>query len=713
MTSDPTPAPDQAAPSPVVDFVVAHRQNVAWGLVAVGVVCFAVAVYFGFRVFSSGPSPDADKDKDNPEVRVDKEKDEAKAGRLVKTEHVFGGLAALMAAVAGIGTGAYLLARPPQPTEAARRTDARVTLLTAGGFFGLTLMVAGLLFLYEWFSILVKWIDERTAPPGAYKVVAALLGVLVGAGLVFATAQPARAEERNNSLLRRLVYGINFGLAVLLLLLALVVGNVFAALKVPNKLDTTESGFYTLSDATRDYLATLSQPVKMYAALPSGEDRDLIDARQVLNAFQEANPRMVQVRFLDPVLNQKDIVALRNQYPQADLSSFGVLLTTGEDGKNYSFVRLNDFFDTTFDPTGRNRKEVFQGESKLIRELMFLAENKVRPVVYFTTGHGEPELTLGGGPDELRTNRRTIGRLRDALEKGYVDARPLAFDLKDPKVPDDAGVVAIVGPTQPFSEPEAAALRKYLTEPRGDKKGKLILASGPFPRPDGGGVADTGLELLLMQFGVRLGKEYILGQQSQRYGFFEMPTAVNAALAESGNPIALDFADRAPTFTNCREVLPLRTPGGPYTAGIPFVTVPSRITWLEEDRPTNPAKALADMLNNRELMVQKRVSDRPRAVSALVSEGGSGRVAVYGSGEAFADPERRAGRAADANAELFAATVNWLRDRPAAANEANKTYETYTLNKSADSTRLFWLPIGITLLGVLALGFGVWVFRRK
>ena len=69
---------------------------------------------------------------------------------------------------------------------------------------------------------------------------------------MFPPIQPARAEERNNPTLRRLVYGSNFGLTVLLLFVVLVIANVVVALRVPNKLDTTETGFYSLSDSTKD-----------------------------------------------------------------------------------------------------------------------------------------------------------------------------------------------------------------------------------------------------------------------------------------------------------------------------------------------------------------------------------------------------------------------------------------------------------------------------
>src|SRR6185312_8281308 len=108
--------------------------------------------------------------------------------------------------------------------------------------------------------------------------------------------QPARSEERNNALLRRLVYGANLGLTALLLFIALVVGNVIVSAKVQSELDTTESGFYTLSAGTRELLAKLEQPITAYVILP-GFDRGGNDVRQLVQSAEEASAGKFAARF--------------------------------------------------------------------------------------------------------------------------------------------------------------------------------------------------------------------------------------------------------------------------------------------------------------------------------------------------------------------------------------------------------------------------------
>jgi len=78
----------------------------------------------------------------------------------------------------------------------------------------------------------------------------------------------------------------------------------------------------------------------------------------------------------------------------------------------------------------------------------------------------------------------------------------------------------------------------------------------------------------------------------------------------------------------------------------------------------------------------------------------------------FADPANPTARGG-AEADLFAATVNYLKERPAVANITEKQYGTYTPPKNADPVRLYFLPLGVAVLGLVALGIGVWVFRQK
>ena len=222
-------------------------------------------------------------------------------------------------------------------------------------------------------------------------------------------------------------------------------------------------------------------------------------------------------------------------------------------------------------------------------------------------------------------------------------------------------------------------------------------------------------------FGVRLGTEYLYSQRADVASYNQATVVTVDTLVDERNPVALAYRDAMVILPDARTVVPAGQPGGPFRAAPLFMTYPpNRLTWLEPDPLTNPAQRFEQFRQNRDLAIDRQLSRSPRVLAVVVSEpSASGdrnapptaRAAVYGSGTFFADPEP--GRPpSPVPAELFAATLDWLRDRPV-VNIANKTYGQYTVKPESDSARLLYLPVGVTALGILAVGFGMWVFRQK
>ena len=707
MTTDPT------TPDRLTALLIAQRANLAWAMIALGVVSAGLGVFCVSKLTSG--SAIAKKDDD-----ADKDAEPLTPPTPYRTEYLIGATGGLLGAVVGFGVGLSIIAAARKSTTATLPTDARVATLLAGGAAGLVLVVVGLAYFLNWSPLLARWLDEKVAPPGAWKVITALLVFLVGCGLAFLAAQPARAEERNAQTLRRLVYGLNFALGVLLLVVVLVAGNAFAALKVPAKLDTTESGFYTLSDATKGYLTNLPEPVTIYTTIPDSGERELSDARNLVAAAQAVNPQKVTVRYLSGQLNRNEIAQLQTKYPSADLggNNYGILITAGDDGKRSAYIKLEDMFTQEAGPMGRGGSLSFSGESKFVQELLTVTETTAKPVVYFTQGSGE--LSVGGGPDDAGDPRRQATRLKTILEKGYATVRPLAFGAGESKVPDDATVVVVADPTQPMPEKQAAAIRDFMAGgPKGDgKKGKLVVLAGPHVGADGK-MAATGLEEVLAGLGVKLGSEFLYHQPIAQLDATTFLAAPATAPVRSRNSLALAIYDygRPLLIEGARVVDAPRSPAAGPTAAEPLLLTTPRglLTWLEPTR-TDPVAFLQGLeklsdQDYRDTMVRKQASQSPRPLAAVVSEGTTPRAVVIGAGEFFADQPGREGTGG-LPTEVFAAALNWLRDRPAVANVANKTYGTYTLSRDAETVPLFWLPVGVTLTGVLAAGLGVWLLRR-
>ncbi len=693
MTAEPNPPP-----RPVAEWVAAHRKPVAVALLVVAVAFLAVAGYCLLKVAneSAVPAPTAADDAPFPAPPS-----------AYRTVYLWGGIIGLALAAVSSVLGAGYLTRLPSAEPARNRHAAGVLILLAGSLIGFLLLLFGTVLFRLWFDALVKWVDVRDASE-AWKPLTALLVLLAGAGLMFVAAQPARADERNHPSIRRAVYGINFGLTVVLMVFGLVALNVIVAMKVPAKLDTTQNQSYTLTDATKAYLAGLTQTVQATATFTPElvsdnpeSNRIATDLRRLLEACQEVNPQQFKVRNIHPVLDQAELAKIQQQHPQPGL----ILEIAGQS----EFIRASELTDG----------QAFRGEGEVVKRLLFLTEDRDR-AVYFTQGHGEP--AVAPSPDR-KVAGRTGRQLAEVLERSNTEVKSLLFDPVTPVVPDDASVLIIIDPHTAFTPTEVAAVRAYMNKPRSNgKKGKLVVAAGPVPKADKTGVLDTGLDPLLAEFGVSPNNRYLMGERRGPLDFGDFVVYPEAGAARAEHPVAMALAEGA-LFPNCRILNPAE--GGPYTANpIGFSVPEQRATWFETEPPTNPQELFAGIRASAEIRRLKQLTGNGQwPLVVTVTEPGPppskpgeqpkdiSRLVAFGSGDAFADPTREGG--GGGNATLLASAVDWLRERPAVAAVAAKPYGVYKPLRGVDNTKLLWLPVGITLLSVVALGLGVWSYRRK
>lgn len=108
----------------------------------------------------------------------------------------------------------------------------------------------------------------------------------------------------------------------------------------------------------------------------------------------------------------------------------------------------------------------------------FLALTASKKTIYFTRGHGEMTWQTSGGD----ASEKSIKLLQGFLQNQHFTVRPLSITEGSAKdIPDDAAVVAIIGPEKPFMEEEAAALKAYLE--RGGKLFVMLALEAPDKRP--------------------------------------------------------------------------------------------------------------------------------------------------------------------------------------------------------------------------------------
>ena len=668
------------------------RKPIAWILTILAAVSLIGAVYFINRSWdATPPARPAEASPETPEPSADE---------LRRGEFVLAAFTLTMLTVAFAAAGIPALVTVEKPSVEGTLRDTRRLLLTAGGLVGLVLMAGGFAFFIYHFSEITAWLKTLTPPPGAYKPLLALLAFVFGAGLAFAAVQTARAEERDDPLTRRLVYGVNVVLTSLLLLSALVVVNVIIGLKVPNKIDTTVTGVYSyeLNPATIEFVQKMTTPVKIYAILSPEGRPEAADARRLLDALRAANPSKFTVEVLSPSINAERVAATVNRFPAfRALGDLGLIISTGEEESQSAVLAERDMIEAT--PGGGR---AFVGESKLLRELLFLDEGQVKPVIYVTTGHGELAVTDDAQPDAPTAERRPASGIRQALEKVYFEVRPLRFDPVKPEVPADAQLVMLADPRTPLSEAELAALTTFTTRP---KPGKLLVLSGPSVGV-GGKVVDSGLNGLLGESGLSLSERYVATLPRQGLTMKDqivLPTA-------SGGPIAERISEPL-IFTNCRDIT-MGTPRDPQSRVLPLlITQRGSLSWLESDPAIDPNAAIEAFQRNPNLSREKRLTRSPLIVAASTVNGESSRVVLFATGESFGDRGGRGG--SNPNAQILAIAANNLRERPAAADVAAKPYGVFTPNPNTDVVKTVMLPGLMAVLGTAALGLGVWMVRRR
>ena len=260
---------------------------------------------------------------------------------------------------------------------------------------------------------------------------------------------PMRRAERPES--RRVWAAASAGLT---LVMAGVYGALFvyAAGGVPWKADYSYFKTSRPSEPTRKIAASLSEPVKVVAFFPDVNEVRT-EVASYLHELGTGIPKLqIQVtdRLLAPKL-AKELHATQDGVIIFALGSVNYTLSLGTDIE-----------------AARPKLKTLDRDVK--EQLLKLA--RARLTAYLTVGHGELNDPTKGKPEDPG---HSVSILRTLLQKQN-------FTLKDlglaqglaSEVPNDADVVLILGPSDPFAPEEVSALQRYA-----DRGGHLLIALDP------------------------------------------------------------------------------------------------------------------------------------------------------------------------------------------------------------------------------------------
>lgn len=488
-------------------------------------------------------------------------------------------------------------------------------------------------------------------------------------------------------------YGAAGTVGLVLVLAATILVNYVSARRYVKK-DWTTSKVYTLSERSANLVRDLDETVRAVVFMVPGSPL-YSQVRELLEQYVAVSDR-IEVEYIDP---DREPLTTRQLAEEFGISvADTVVFVAGERTRYVTSDQMAEYDYQGMQLGGAPKMTAFTGEEQFTSAILSLVAPDV-PKVYVVAGHGEASLeATAAGPGE-----RSLTVLSEALSRETIETEPL--ELFAGQVPDDADVVAIIGPTRPYTEVEIEALGRFL-----DRGGRLLVCLDPVIDP-AGTMRATRLEELLAERGVETGDDLVI-DPARKLPFYDLSAVYLTDFAD--HPVTTGMEGLAVLFTITRSV-------SAAGDGVELVET-SADGWGETD--------LGMLLRGDPVDVEE--ADTPGPVSVAVAVEGEGEVArdvanaggddadtessgppqwrmvVFGDSDFLSDVQiSNAG-----NLALAMNAFNWLAERERSLGIPPRQVEEVSLYLSGDQLRAILLVVLVVLPGA-AVAAGVLVWRRR
>jgi ABC-type uncharacterized transport system involved in gliding motility auxiliary subunit len=453
---------------------------------------------------------------------------------------------------------------------------------------------------------------------------------------------------------------------------ALLVGANYLARKYNKRWDLTAGREHTLSDQTRQIVASLKEPI---AIKVFGLAEDMALVRDRLSQYSDLSSQ-VQVQYID--INREPLLARKYQ-------------------ANTRGAIVIEYKSRVERVTGGSN------EPEITNAIVRAVQGQPRKV-YFIVGHGEKDPTSS---DQLTG----YNAANAALQRDNFVVEPLALTQQS-AVPADASVVVLAGPTRDYLAPEIDALRAYL-----NKGGKALILLDPPGTIDAPPL--TNLLALAAEYGFTVGTDVVVDQSEigrQVGGGPASPVVVDYGT----HPITERLRGTATLYHVARSVTPATE--GSRNAQMLFETSPA--SWAETDVKTlAEGRGAAFDANERRgpislgAAVAFPAPDAPAPATPQPAQPGATppprpetRIAVIGDSD-FASNQIIG---FSANRDLFVNVLNWLGEQESLIAIRPKAPDDRRVTLNAAQMRLVALLVLVVVPGgVISLGVLNWARRRR
>lgn len=489
----------------------------------------------------------------------------------------------------------------------------------------------------------------------------------------------------------------NLSFVILLVIGILVLINILAT-KFFFRLDFTEDKRYTLSQATKDILDDLQEPVTITAYfsgnLPVQLDRVERDFRDLLVEYSNASHGMVVYEFFDPLkedngeaeaqqagIMQMQVQVREENQMKAQIAYMGAVIQLGEQKEIIPVIQSTNGM-----------------EYNLTSSIKKLAVTE-KPLVGFLRGHGEPSI-------------RMMQQAMYDLEVLYKVEEVFLTDST--RALDKFNSLAIIAPTDSFPDYALQQLDEFI-----NRGGNLLVAinraDADLNTQQFSTSVNTGLESWLSQKGVIVNNNLVIDANSVSVlasvqggqAMFRMPISIPQI------PIINNFADH-PVSGGLEQVI-LQFVSSVDFRGDSAVTYTPLLN-TSENSGTRPADGY--------LEIGKQWSEADFPVSSLtvaaalegkIGNGPPTKLIVIGDGDFAVNKGMNQGQGGinPDNISLLVNSIDWLSDATGLIELRTQGITARPLDELEKSKQQFLKYLNFLLPILLAIGYGIFRYQRN
>lgn len=475
--------------------------------------------------------------------------------------------------------------------------------------------------------------------------------------------------HRNKGNKKMLKHG-SYSIAMTALMIAIVVILNLVIQEIPSKyreFDLSSQKLYTIGEQTEKILKNLKTDVNLYYIAQDGTESN--DIEKLLEKYEEGS-KHIKVEKKDPAVYPK----FASQYTSEQLSNNSIIVECGEKNK---VVDYQDMYETTVNyQTYSQQVTGFDGEGQLTSAINYVVSEDM-PVLYTLTGHDEFSMSES---------------MKETIQKSNIEIRDLNL-LTEEAVPEDTECLFIFSPKTDIAEDEAKKIISYL-----ENGGKAIILS------DYTEIEMPNFNSVLENYGVQPENGIILEGDQDHYiaqnQYYLLPNIesheINSNLSSKSKYVLTALSPGIKSLENVRD-----------TIKIDSILTTSDSAYEKTD--------LANMETT-----EKEEGDLegpfPLAVSITeeLGEDKKTQIAYFASSAIFSDQMNAT--VSGANYELLSSSLSWLcgTEEDNSISIPSKAYDMTTLMIPASDVS-FWsiFVTAVVPVGILLVGFGIWLKRRK